>query len=316
MPGSTHESVSVDPQMMAEIDSRRSEIRQRTLSPWFGDLDLAAKWLQGVLRGAPKLSVAILTVAVLCALFAPLLAPYNPIEADLTDTLAPPSIAHPLGTDHQGRDLLSRLIYGARISVAVGILSVFVAGVVGTLIAVLSGFLKGWMDRVLMSITDGFLALPYLMVAVTAVAILGPSLTNVILIIGLSRWMLYARVLRGEVLKTAEMDFVRLATVAGCSRWHIIRRHILPNLVNTLLVLATLQLGTAVILESSLSFLGLGVPRPMPSWGTMLAESQTYLWTTWWLPMFPGVAISLLVMACNLTGDWLRNRLDPTLRQL
>ena len=154
------------------------------------------------------------------------------------------------------------------------------------------------------------------MVAVTAVAILGPSLTNVILIISLSRWMLYACVLRGEVLKTAEMDFVRLATVAGCSRWHIIGHHILPNLVNSLLVLATPQLGTAVILESSLSFLGLGVPRPMPSWGTMLTESQTYLWTTWSLPMFPGVAISLLVMACNLTGDWLHNRLDPTLRQL
>jgi peptide/nickel transport system permease protein len=154
------------------------------------------------------------------------------------------------------------------------------------------------------------------MVAVTAVAILGPSLTNVILIIGLSRRMVYARVLRGEVLKTSEMDFVRLAAVAGCSRWHIIRRHILPNLVNSLLVLGTLQLGTAVILEASLSFLGLGVPRPMPSWGTMLAESQTYLWTAWWLPMFPGVAISLLVMACNITGDWLRNRLDPTLRQL
>jgi peptide/nickel transport system permease protein len=220
------------------------------------------------------------------------------------------------GTYHQGRDILSRLIYGARISVAVGLLSVFVAGGVGTLIAVLSGFLRGWVDRVLMSITDGFLALPYLMVAVTAVAILGPSLTNVILIIGLSRWMVYARVLRGEVLKTAEMDFVRLATVAGCGRCHIIRRHILPSLVNSLMVLGTLQLGTAVILESSLSFLGLGVPRPMPSWGTMLAESQTYLWTAWWLPMFPGIAISLLVMACNITGDWLRNRLDSTLRQL
>jgi ABC-type dipeptide/oligopeptide/nickel transport system permease subunit len=181
MPGSTHESVSVHSQLMAEIDTSRLETNQRALPAGLGGLDLAAKWLQGALRGGPKLSLAILTVAVLCALFAPLLAPYNPIEADLTDTLAPPSIAHPLGTDHQGRDLLSRLIYGARISVAVGVLSVFVAGVVGTLIAVRSGFLKGWLDRVLMSITDGCLALPYLIVAVTAVAILGPSLTNVIL---------------------------------------------------------------------------------------------------------------------------------------
>jgi len=206
MPGSTHESVSVDPQMMAEIEARQIDISQRPLSPWFGAFDLAAKWLQGVLRGAPKLSLAILTIAVLCALFAPLLAPYNPIEADLTDTLAPPSIAHPLGTDHQGRDLLSCLIYGARISVAVGILSVFVAGIVGTLIAVLSGFLRGCTDRVLMSITDGFLALPYLMVAVTAVAILGPSLTNVILIIGLSRWMLYARAGRAQAVNTVGLQ--------------------------------------------------------------------------------------------------------------
>jgi peptide/nickel transport system permease protein len=316
MPGSTHEFASAKVQTTAEIRDRRVDLVQLPSASFTAALSPVAKWLQEALRGDPKFSLVILTLAVLCALFAPILAPYNPIEADLIDTLAPPSPAHWLGTDHQGRDILSRLIYGARISVAVGLLSVFVAGGVGTLVAVLSGFLRGWVDRVLMSITDGFLALPYLMVAVTAVAILGPSLMNVILIIGLSRWMVYARVLRGEVLKTAEMDFVRLAAVAGCSRWHIIRRHILPNLVNSLMVLATLQLGTAVILEASLSFLGLGVPRPMPSWGTMLAESQTYLWTTWWLPMFPGVAISLLVMSCNITGDWLRNRLDPTLRQL
>jgi peptide/nickel transport system permease protein len=275
-----------------------------------------AKWFQGTLRGAPQLSLLILLAATTCAVFAPWLAPHNPIRGELANILAPPSMAYLLGTDHQGRDILSRLIYGARISVTVGFLSVFVAGGVGTVMALLSGFLKGWVDRVLMRITDGFLALPYLMVAVTVVAIMGPSLRNVILVIGLLRWMDYARILRGEVLRTAEMDFVRLAVVAGCSRRHIILRHIFPNILNSLLVLSTLQLGTAVILEASLSFLGLGVPRPMPSWGTMLAESQQYLWTSWWLPMFPGVTISLLVMSCNLVGDWLRDRFDPTMRQL
>ncbi len=275
-----------------------------------------AKWLQGTLRGAPTVSLLILVTATVCAIFAPFLAPDNPIRGDLTSLLEPPSPAHLLGTDHQGRDILSRLIYGARISVSVGFLSVFLASGIGTLVAVSAGFLKGWVDRLLMRLTDGFLALPYLMVAVTVVAILGPSLRNVILVIGLLRWVDYARILRGEVLRTSEMDFVRLAVVAGCSRRHIILRHIFPNILNSLLVLCTLQLGTAVILEASLSFLGLGVPRPTPSWGTMLAESQPYLWTTWWLPLFPGVAISLLVMACNLTGDWLRDRFDPTTRQL
>lgn len=301
---------------MAEVQQSRPEtvphfLRLVVMSP-----AATGHWLREVLRGAPMVSLCILLVATVCALCAPWLAPYNPIRGDLTDLLAPPSVVHVLGTDHQGRDVLSRLIYGARISVTVGFLSVFVAAVVGTLIALLSGFLKGWVDRVLMRITDGFLALPYLMVAVTVVAILGPSLTNVILVIALLRWVDYARVLRSEVLKTAEMDFVRLAVVAGGDWRHIIRRHIFPNIINSLLVLSTLHLGTAVILEASLSFLGLGIPRPTPSWGTMLAESQAYLWTAWWLPMFPGATISLLVMACNLIGDWLRDRFDPTRRQL
>jgi peptide/nickel transport system permease protein len=301
---------------MAEVRDTRPKTSERLWHPLAATPAAATKWIQGPLRGAPKLSLLILIAATTCAIFAPLLAPDNPIRGDLTSILAPPSAAHLLGTDHQGRDILSRLMYGARISVTVGFLSVFLAGGVGTLVAVSSGFLKGWVDRVLMRLTDGFLALPYLMVAVTVVAILGPSLRNVILVIGLLRWVDYARILRGEVLKTSEMDFVRLAAVAGCSRRHIILRHIFPNILNSLLVLSTLQLGTAVILEASLSFLGLGVPRPTPSWGTMLAESQPYLWTTWWLPLFPGVAISLLVMSCNLTGDWLRDRFDPTRRQL
>jgi peptide/nickel transport system permease protein len=258
-----------------------------------------------------------LTVAIICAIFAPLLAPFSPVVGDLSEALQPPGFSrHPLGTDNQGRDMLSRLIYGARISVTVGILAVFVAGALGTLMAVLSGAFKGWMDVVLMRVTDAFLALPFLMVAVTIVSLLGPSLLNVVLVIGLLRWMGYARVLRGEVLRLTELDFVRLAAVAGASRWRIIRCHIFPNLINTLLVLGTLELGVAVIAEAGLSFLGLGIPRPLPSWGTMLAESQQYFYIAWWLPVIPGIAITLLVMSSNLTGDWIRDRTDPTRRQL
>ncbi|MBI3327744.1 MAG: ABC transporter permease [Nitrospinae bacterium] len=275
------------------------------------------KWITGVFRGAPKFPLLFLTLAVICAIFAPWLAPYDPVKGNLSSILAPPSLSsHLLGADHLGRDVLSRLIYGARISVTVGFLAVFVSGAVGTIIAVLSGFLKGRVDGILMQITDGFLALPFLMVAVAVIAILGPSLPNVILVIGLSRWMNYARILRSEVLRISEMEYVRLAIVAGATRRSIIVRHVFPNLINSLLVIGTLEVGTAVIFESSLSFLGLGVPRPLPSWGTMLAESQPYLYNVWWLPMYPGIAISLLVMSSNLVGDWLRDRIDPTLRQL
>ena|ERR687887_99348 len=272
---------------------------------------------RSALRGAPIFSLFVLAVAVACAILAPSIAPFDPIKTDPANILAPPNFSHHLlGTDHLGRDILSRMVYGARISVTVGFLAVFVSGAVGTLVALVSGVVRGWVDAILMRFTDAFLALPYLVVAVTVVAILGSSLTNVILVIGLLRWMTYARTIRGEVLRTTEMDFVRLARVAGVSRPRIMMRHIFPNIVNTLLVLGTLEVGSAVITEASLSFLGLGVPRPLPSWGAMLAESQTYVFTAWWLPVFPGLAITLLVMASNLAGDWLRDRFDPTRRQL
>ena len=274
-------------------------------------------WGRAVFRGAPVLSLCFLTLAIACAIGAPLLAPYDPIQTNRAQTLVSPSLSvHLLGTDHLGRDILSRLVYGARISVTVGFLAAFVSGTVGTLIAVVSGVMRGWAETVLMRLTDAFLALPFLMVAVLVVSLLGPSLVNVVLVIGLLRWMTYARTIRSEVLRLTEMDFVRVARAAGARRRRIIVQHIVPNIVNTLLVLGTLEVGSTVITEASLSFLGLGVPLPLPSWGTMLAESQTYVFTAWWLPVFPGIAITLLVMASNLTGDWLRDRLDPTRRQL
>ena len=295
---------------MPERDQHRHELGIRTFVT-------AHRSVRAAFRGAPRFSLFYLTVAVTCAIFAPIVAPFDPIKVDSTNILMAPNWgSHPLGTDHLGRDILSRLIFGARISVTVGFLAVFVSGTVGTIIATVSGVFRGWLDAVLMRTPDAFLALPYLMVAVTVISILEPSLRNVILVIGLLRWMNYARVLRGEVLKISEMDYVRLAIVAGSGKLRIIVRHVLPNLTNTLLVLVTLELGNAVITEAALSFLGLGVPRPLPSWGTMLAESQTFLYIAWWLPVFAGVTISLLVMSSNLIGDWLRDRVDPVRRQL
>ena len=280
---------------------------------------LVRRWylkVADVFRGAPKLSLFFLTLTIVCAIAAPLL-PFDPVRGDLTNPLQPPTWgAHPLGTDHQGRDMVVRLIHGANISITVGFLAVFVSGATGTIVAVVAGVFKGWIDGLLIQITDAFLALPFLMVAVAVVSLLGPSKTNVILVLGLLRWMSYARVLRSEVLSITETDYVRLAKVAGSSNWRIILRHVLPNLTNTLLIISTLELGTVIIFESALSFLGLGVPRPLPSWGTMLADSQSYIYNQWWLPVMPGVAISLLVMSTNLTGDWLRERADPTRRQL
>ena len=267
------------------------------------------------IRGAPKLSLLFLLLALVCAIFAESISPHNPIEVT-TDILESPSRAHWLGTDMQGRDALTRVIYGAQISVMVALSAVALAAAVGTVVALLSGVMRGWVDTMLMRLTDGFLALPSLMVALVVISILGPSIPNVILVIGLTRWMSYARVIRGEVLKLMEMDFVRLAHVAGASRPRIMVRHIFPNVSNTLLVLVTLEIGLAVIAESSLSFLGFGVPRPLPSWGSMLRDAQEFIYITWWLPVFPGLAITFLVMSCNLTGDWLRDRLDPTRRQL
>ncbi len=267
------------------------------------------------LRGAPKLSLLFLLLALVCAIFAESVSPHNPIEVT-TNILESPSSEHWLGTDMQGRDALTRVIYGAQISVMVALAAVALAASVGTVVALLSGVMRGWVDTMLMRLTDGFLALPSLMVALVVISILGPSIPNVILVIGLTRWMSYARVIRGEVLKLMEMDFVRLAQVAGASRPRIMVRHIFPNVSNTLLVLVTLEIGLAVIAESSLSFLGFGVPRPLPSWGSMLRDAQEFIYITWWLPVFPGLAITFLVMSCNLTGDWLRDRLDPTRRQL
>ena len=277
------------------------------------------------LRGGdfPLIPVLILGTILLVALFADVIAPYDPQIGSLSDRFKPPfwqaggSVAHLLGTDHVGRDVLSRLIFGARVSMIVGFTAVIVAGAIGTGLGILSGFLGGWVDQVIMRLTDTWLALPALTFAIFMAAVVGPSEMNIIVILGAVYWTRYARVIRGEVLSLKEREFVRLAIVAGCSRWTIMRRHILPNVINSAIVLATLMLGVVIVTEAALSFLGVGVPPPKPAWGLMLADGKKGLMAGyWWLTVMPGSCIALMVLSANLLGDWLRVKLDPQLRQL
>ena len=286
---------------------------------------LTVAWRMAAFRteGVPMVPIAILVVLAFLAVFAEFVAPHNPEVGTLSLRFRPPawiaggSSEYLLGTDHIGRDVLSRLIFGARVSMLVGFLAVLFAGFVGTVLGILAGYIGSWVDQVIMRLTDAWLALPALMFAIFLAAIVGPSEFNIVIILGLVYWTRYARVIRGEVLSLKERDFVRLAIVAGCSKWTIMRRHILPNVLNTAIVLATLMLGVVIVTEAALSFLGVGVPPPKPAWGLMLADGKKGLMAGyWWLTVFPGVCIVLMVLAANLLGDWLRVKLDPQLRQL
>jgi peptide/nickel transport system permease protein len=275
------------------------------------------------LKGFPVIPVLILLFIAFVAVFAELLAPHDPQVGSLARRFKPPfwmeggSMVYPLGTDHVGRDVLSRLIFGARVSMVVGITAVLVAGGIGTLLGILSGYLGGWADQVVMRVTDTWLALPALTFAIFLAAIVGPSELNIILILGLVYWTRYARVIRGEVLSLKQREFVRLAVVAGCSKSLIMWRHIMPNVINSAVVLATLMLGVVIVTEASLSFLGVGVPPPKPAWGLMMADGKKGLMVGyWWLTVLPGICIMLMVLSANLLGDWLRVKLDPQLRQL
>jgi len=222
-----------------------------------------------------------------------------------------------LGTDQQGRDILTRLIYGSRISLKVAVAAVLVSGIIGTALGILSGYIGGWVDQVVMRITDSWLALPALTFAILLAAVVKPSEWNIVVILGIVYWTRYARVIRGEVLSLKERDYVRLAIVAGCSRLRIMWTHILPNVANSAVVIATLQLGVVVIAEATLSFLGVGVPSPQPAWGVMLNDGRAGLMTgSWWLSVFPGLCIVFVVLAASSLGDWFRVWSDPQLRQL
>jgi len=266
---------------------------------------------------APIFSGTVLLIFVLAGIFGPLVAPHDPVRIDLQHNLQPPLLfggnwTYPLGTDSLGRDVLSRMLGGARVSFLVAFTVVFISGSIGLLVAVVSGYVGGVVDAVLMRLTDATLAFPLILLAIVLASIFGASTKNVIIILAAGGWASYARVIRSEVLSLKNHEFVSMSIVMGGGRVWIIGRHIIPNVLSSLVVLATLQVGAAILSEGSLSFLGIGVPPPNPSWGGMLANGSDYLTVAWWLAVFPGVALSLTVLASNLMGDWLRSHSDPT----
>jgi peptide/nickel transport system permease protein len=279
--------------------------------------------LRGLLRRPPALfGLACCTVVMLCALMPWLLAPMDPLEQSLERYLKAPGYVDAagrvywFGTDQQGRDVLSRVVWGSRISLIVGLTTVVLSGLVGVFFGVLAGYKGGWIDSVISRIVDTLFAVPFVLLAMALVAILGASLENMILAIALRTWIIYARVVRGETLSLRAQEFVAGAKAIGCQTMRILMVYILPNVVSSTIVIATLNLGRMIIIESSLSFLGVGIPPPAPSWGGMLAEGRVFLDTAWWIAFFPGVVLMLTVLGTNLLGDWLRDSLDPRLKRL
>ena len=273
--------------------------------------------LAGALVGATVLLLVGLT-----AVGAPWIAPHDPREQVLERRLRPPAWsergewAYPLGTDHLGRDILSRLVYGSRISLLVGITSVVISGFLGVTLGVLAGYYGGRLDAFLMRLVDIQLAFPFILLAISVIAVLGAGVRNVIIVLGVARWMDYARVVRGDVLTVREREFVTAARALGAANRTIIPRHILPNVLTPIVIVATFAVATNIITEASLSFLGLGVEATIPTWGSMLADGRSYIGRAWWLTTLPGLAILLTVLSINILGDSLRDYLDPRLRSL
>ena len=256
---------------------------------------------------------------VAAGLSAPAVAPLDPAEQNVIDRLAPPVFMeggtreHWLGTDHLGRDVLSRLIYGARVAVIVGITTVIVSGIVGLGVGLAAGYFGGWTDTLFMRLLDVQLSMPFMLLALTIIGILGPSLRNIVIVLALTGWVVYARVVRAEILSLRTREFVAACRSLGGSDARIILTHLLPNVRSSVMVVSTVEVARMMLLESALSFLGLGVRPPTPSWGAMLADGRIYLASAWWLPTFPGLAISVTVLAVNTVGDRLRDYLDPEL---
>jgi peptide/nickel transport system permease protein len=255
------------------------------------------------------------------ALLSPYIVPHNPIRERLIDRLLPPAWAedgewrYVLGTDHLGRDLVSRIIYGSRVSLVVGFAAVAIGGALGVALGVAAGFLGGRTDEIIMAVADMQLAFPTILLAIAIIAVLGPSFINLVMVIGISGWVTYARIARGQVLSLREKEFVEAIRAQGGSQWRIVWRHILPNILPALIVVATLDLARTIILESTLSFLGLGIQPPTPSWGGMLSDGREYLLSAWWIATFPGVALMLTALSFNRLGDWIRDLTDPRLRR-
>jgi peptide/nickel transport system permease protein len=273
-----------------------------------------------VRRRTALFGMLVVLVVMLAAAAAPLVAPFDPLEQDIGQRLREPGWqdaqgrVHALGTDHLGRDILSRIIFGSRIALLVGLAAVVISGVLGMIIGLVAGYFGGRMDDFLMRLADVQLAFPFILLAIAVIGVLGPSLRNIIIVIGVSSWVVYARVVRGEVLSIREREYVHAAVALGSRHWRVLMTHVLPNTFTPWLVVATLDMARVIVIESALSFLGLGVQPPTPTWGGMLADGRVYLSTAWWLATFPGLAILITVLGINLFGDGLRDTLDPRLK--
>jgi peptide/nickel transport system permease protein len=281
-----------------------------------------ANWtgrLSGI-RLIPAAPLAALALMIVVAVAAPILTPHDPVKNDLPHSLMPPAWVHggsaafPLGTDTFGRDVLTRLMYGARVSLGVAALSLLIASTIGVVVGLIAGYAGGWLGSALMRLADIILALPMLLVALAIAVAVGPSFTNIVLLIGFMLWPRIARLIRADTLTLKQTEFVRYASAIGVPNWIIVIRHVLPNVMPTLLVATTLEVGHVVLVEAALSFLGAGLPPPQPSWGVMVADGRALIATGWWIALFPGLAITICVLTFNLLGDWLRDRLDPKLK--
>lgn len=270
----------------------------------------------------PIIPALCLLPVIICGIFGPLFYPHDPTLMNLEGALKPPAflpggdVSYFLGTDHMGRDLLSRLIEGARISLLISVFGVLVSGFIGCSLGMLAGYIGGIPDEVIMRIVDAQMSIPAILLTILLAAALGAGVTTIIISISVVFWTGYARVIRGETISLKQREFVTSAKVTGCSKARIIFKHVFPNLLSTVTVLATLQLGRAILIEASITFLGVGLQPPDTAWGLMISEGRIYMATAWWIPTFAGLAIMATVLGSNLMGDWLRDKFDPKLRQL
>jgi peptide/nickel transport system permease protein len=266
-------------------------------------------------HGLGLVGLVLAAAALLVALAAPVLAPHDPLASNFAAGLKPPGTpGHPWGTDQLGRDLLSRVLFGARIALFIGFCTVLVTAVVGSVLGLLAGFFGGWPGTVLMRIADVQLSFPFILLALTINVIVGLGLRNIIISLSVAGWVIYARVVRGEVLSVKQREYVQAAQALGTGRLRVLFRHVLPNVAPSIVIVASLQFSQFIVAEAAISFLGFGVQPPTPAWGSMLSESRDFLYVAWWLAAFPGGALALTALGINLVGDWLRDVLDPKLR--
>ena len=259
--------------------------------------------------------IVLASAAIVAAIAAPLVAPHDPLHADFAQSLKPPGTAgHPWGTDQLGRDLFSRVVYGARIALFIGFCTVLLTAVVGGLLGLLAGYFGGWPGTAVMRLADVQLSFPFILLALTINAIVGLGLRNIIISLAAAGWVVYARVVRGEVLSVKQREYVHAAAALGLGRGRILFRHVLPNVLPSIIIVASLQFSPFIVAEAAISFLGFGVQPPTPAWGSMLSESRDFLYVAWWLAAFPGAALALTALGINLVGDWLRDLLDPKFR--